>query len=88
MDAWNSAWQVKHAKQEKSPWAKIAGFHGHVIKIKIKNHSINEVKKLTRYSRGGGVLPYMSYIGMCRCEGYGFQRVYSRIGYRNQRVLV
>ena len=37
---------------------------------------------------GGGVLPYMSYIGMCRCEGYGFQRIYSRIGYRNQRVLV
>ena len=37
---------------------------------------------------GGGVLPYMSYIGMCRCEGYGFQRVYSRIGSRNQRVLV
>ena len=37
---------------------------------------------------GGGVLPYMSYIGMCRCEGYGFQRVYSRIGYRNQRLLV
>ena len=37
---------------------------------------------------GGGVLPSMSYIGMCRCEGYGFQRVYSRIGYRNQRVLV
>ena len=36
---------------------------------------------------GGGVLPYMSYIGMCRCEGYGFQRVYSRIGYRNQRVF-
>ena len=32
---------------------------------------------------GGGVLPNMSYIGMCRCEGYGFQRVYSRIGYRN-----
>ena len=39
--------------------------------------------------RGGGeILPYMSYIGMCRCEGYGFQRVYSRIEYRNQRVLV
>ena len=30
---------------------------------------------------GGGVLPYMSYIGMCRCERYGFQAVYSRIGY-------
>ena len=28
----------------------------------------------------GGVLPYMGYIGMCRCEGYGFQAVYSRIG--------
>ena len=33
---------------------------------------------------GGGVLPYMGYIGMCCCEGYGFQAVYSRIGYRNQ----
>ena len=30
---------------------------------------------------GGGVLPYMGYIGMCHCEGYGFQTVYSRIGY-------
>ena len=25
---------------------------------------------------------------MCRCEGYGFQAVYSRIGYRNQSVWV
>ena len=30
----------------------------------------------------------MGYIGMCRCEGYGFQAVYSRIGYINQRVQV
>ena len=29
---------------------------------------------------GGAVLPYMSYIDMCRCEGCGFQAVYmSRI---------
>ena len=27
--------------------------------------------------RGGVVLPYMGYIGMCCCEGYGFQAVYS-----------
>ena len=33
-----------------------------------------------------GVLPYMGYIGMCRCEGYGFQAVYFRIGYINQSV--
>ena len=33
-----------------------------------------------------GVLTYMGYIGMCRCEGYGFQAVYSRIGYINQSV--
>ena len=33
-----------------------------------------------------GVLPYMGYIGMCRCEGYGFQAVYSGIGYINQSV--
>ena len=30
---------------------------------------------------GGGVLPYMGYIGMCHCEGYGFQAVYSRVGH-------
>ena len=35
-----------------------------------------------------GVLPYMGYIGMCRREGYGFQAVYSRIGYINQGVWV
>ena len=38
--------------------------------------------------RGGGVLPYMGYIGMCCCEGYGFLAVYSRIGYINQSVWV
>ena len=37
---------------------------------------------------GGGVLPYIGYIGMCRGEGYGFQAVYSRIGYVNQSVWV
>ena len=36
----------------------------------------------------GGVLPYMGYTGMCRCEGYGFQAVYSRIEYINQSVSV
>ena len=35
-----------------------------------------------------GVLPNMGYIGMCRCEGYGFQAVYSGIEYINQRVWV
>ena len=37
---------------------------------------------------GVGVLPYMGYMGMCCCEGYGFQVVYSRIGYINQSVWV
>ena len=36
----------------------------------------------------GGALPYMGHIGMCRCEGYGFQAVYSSIGYINQSVWV
>jgi len=26
-------------------------------------------------AQGGGVLPYTRYMGMCRCEGYGFQAV-------------
>ena len=37
---------------------------------------------------GGGALPHMGYIGMCRSEGYGFQAVYSRIGYINESVWV
>ena len=37
---------------------------------------------------GVGVLQYMGYIGMCRCEGYGFQAVYSSIGSINQSVWV
>ena len=39
-------------------------------------------------SSPGGVLPYMGYIGMCRCEGYVFRAVYSRIGYLNQNGWV
>ena len=38
--------------------------------------------------RGGGVLSYMGYIGMCRCVGYGFQAVYASMGYINQSVWV
>ena len=30
----------------------------------------------------------MGYIGMCRCEGNGFQAVYTRKGYINQSVWV
>ena len=40
------------------------------------------------HTPGEGVLPYMGYIGMCHCEGYGFQAVYSRIGYINQSVWI
>ena len=28
------------------------------------------------------------WANMCRCEGYGFQAVYSRIGYINQNISV
>ena len=44
------------------------------------------VLPILRTTPGGGVLPYMGHIGMCRCEGYGFQAVYSSIGYINQSV--
>ena len=53
--------------------------------------SQNGLERLTEHCQppgGGEVLPYMGYIGMCRCEGYGFQAVYSRIGYVNQSVWV
>ena len=38
------------------------------------------------YKHPRGVLPYMGYIGMCRCEGYGFQSVYSRIRAFGSRI--
>ena len=31
---------------------------------------------------GEGVLPYISYIGMCRPKGYGFEPFWSENGYR------
>ena len=33
-------------------------------------------------SRGEGFVPYMGFIGMFHSEGYGFQALYSRIGYK------
>ena len=36
-----------------------------------------------RGAGGGGILPYMGYIGKCRGEGYGFQAVYYEVGYIN-----
>ena len=41
-----------------------------------------------KFSGGGGVPPYMGYIGMYCCEGYGFQAVYSWIGYINQSIWI
>ena len=49
---------------------------------------VGETEFRARWGGGWGVLPYMGYIGMCRCEGYGFQAVYSRIGYINQSIWV
>ena len=53
-------------------------------------------QSITRPRGGGGgggagtegVLPYMGYIGICRREGYGFQAVYSSVGYINPSIWV
>ena len=41
---------------------------------------IYEFPTLIRGGGGGYCHNYTGQIGMCRCEGYGFQAVYSRIG--------
>ena len=46
------------------------------------------VKRMSTKKGAGGVLPYMGFIGMCRCEENGFQAVYSRIEYINRNVWV
>jgi len=48
----------------------------------LNNESFSKEKQ-TVTKHPGGPLPYMGNIGMSRCEGYGFQAVYSRIGYIN-----
>ena len=48
--------------------------------------SVEENVKYVNKTRG--VPPHIGYMGMCRCEGYGFQAVYSSIGYINQSVWV
>ena len=54
-----------------------------------RGQSIRATKLSLNPRRGReGLLPYVGYIGVCRCEGYGFQAVYSRTGYINQRVWV
>ena len=42
-------------------------------------HLLAPSNREKRLARGGGILPYLGYIGMCRSEGYGFQAVYSTI---------
>ena len=33
-----------------------------------------------------GLLPYIGYVGMCRCEGYGFQGVFWDREYKSERL--
>ena len=42
---------------------------------------------IEQFPAGGGTAIY-GHIGMCRCEGYGIQAVYSSIGYINQSIWV
>ena len=58
-----------------------------LILIQIYTHKAN-FKYYSIHDFHTGVLPYMDHIGMCRCEGYGVQADYSRIGYLNQSVWV
>ena len=55
--------------------------------IGLVNSVLNLPNGQVKFSGGGGP-PYMGYISMCCCEGYGFQAVYSRIGYINQSVWI
>ena len=41
---------------------------------------VNQLKEGLTPGGVGEVLPYMGYVGMCGCEGYGFQAVYYRTG--------
>ena len=38
-------------------------------------HELTNISQLNLVPGGGGVLPYMGYIGMCGPKGYGFSAV-------------
>ena len=59
---------------------------GNIVRV-IQRSEICGLRPKTAH-RSRGVLPYMGYIGMCRCEGYGFQAIYSSIGYINQSICI
>ena len=62
-----------------------------LVPLAVNNRYLDSRSKMKcrfQAREGGGVLPYMGYVGMCRCKGYGFQVVYSRIGCINQSVWV
>ena len=48
--------------------------------VKVSKFLFNMIIARERYFH------FMGYIGMCRHGGYGVQAVWSRIGYRDQRV--
>ena len=56
--------------------------------VSVRNFGIKLMRVRFTPCPGAGVLPYMGYIGMWRCGGYGFQAVYSRIGYINQSLWI
>ena len=59
-----------------------------VLLFCLDSKKIASVETSKKMGGGGGVLPYMGYIGVCHCEGYGFQAVYSSIGHINQSVWI
>ena len=44
----------------------------HYMQYEMQSHSVLMFRV---GGGGGGVIPYMSYIGMCRTLGYGFRAV-------------
>ena len=62
--------------------------HGNNYKRWLCEESLKEGLENAGRGGGGGGLPYMGYIGMCRCKGYGILAAYSKIGYINQSVWV
>ena len=53
---------------------------GYFYEFNSSTHCLNFGEILYTVWGGGGVLPYMGNIGVCRCEGYGVHADYCEIG--------
>ena len=68
-------------------WGKISDFWKlEAVSPYLENYWQDILRTYRARGGGGGLLPYIGYMGMCRGRGYGFQAIWSGKGSSNYRI--